>query len=152
MKIFLVQHGEALPEEVDSERPLSEKGREQVKRAAELIKRMTEYPGVIVHSEKKRARETAEIISFTLGGVRMEARNYLNPKDSLDNITREIAASEASIMVVGHMPFLGKLATWLLGIDMERETVDITQASPLVFSRYGRVYILDTYIKNEYLR
>jgi phosphohistidine phosphatase len=152
MKVFLVQHGEAVPEEVNAERPLSEKGRDQAHRAAELIKKMPEYPALILHSGKKRARETAEIISFTLGGVRMETREYLNPRDDTAAVSKELAGSELSVMVVGHMPFLGKLASRLFGLDEERETVDIMQASPLVFSRYGRAYVLDTYIKNDYLR
>ena len=38
MKIFLVQHADAVPKEADPESPLSEKGKAQAKRAAEFLK------------------------------------------------------------------------------------------------------------------
>lgn len=152
MKVILMQHGEALPEEVDAERSLSEKGRGQVRKAADILKHMPEYPERILHSGKKRALQTAEIVSFALGGIRMEARDCLNPKDSPDRIHREISASEASLMIVGHMPFLGRLASLFLGSAEDVEMVDIAQASPLVLTRVGRRYILDMYIKTEYVK
>ena len=152
MKVILMQHGEALPEEADKARPLSERGRDQARKAADILKRMPEYPERILHSGKRRAFETAEIVSLTLGGIRMEARDCLNPKDSPDRIHREISASEDSIMIVGHMPFLGRLASLLMGNASDVETVDIAQASPLVLSRVGKRYILDMYVKTEYLK
>lgn len=152
MKIILVQHGDAVPEEMDSERPLSAMGKEQARRAGEFLHAISACPALIVHSGKKRAQETAEIISDALGGVRMEVRGHLNPKDGIERIVAEIQASEASLIVVGHMPFLGRLASSLVGAEETRMVVDVAQASPLIFSRSEGRYLLDTYVKNDYLR
>lgn len=152
MKIILVQHGDAVSGEMDSERPLSATGREQARKAGEFLNAISACPALIVHSGKKRAQETAEIISRALGGVRMEVRGHLNPKDGLERIMAEVQASEASLMVVGHMPFLGRLASSLMGADEARMVVDVAQASPVIFSRSEGRYVLDTYVKNDYLR
>jgi phosphohistidine phosphatase SixA len=37
MKLYLLQHGDALPEQVNSDRPLNERGLEDVKRLAEFV-------------------------------------------------------------------------------------------------------------------
>jgi phosphohistidine phosphatase len=152
VKIILVQHGDAVSGEMDSERPLSATGREQARKAGEFLNAISACPALIVHSGKKRAQETAEIISRALGGVRMEVRGHLNPKDGLERIMAEVQASEASLMVVGHMPFLGRLASSLMGADEARMVVDVAQASPVIFSRSEGRYVLDTYVKNDYLR
>ena len=153
MKVFLLQHGDALPAEEDSERPLSERGVAQAKRAAEFLKKMPFYPDVIFHSDRKRSSETAEIICFVLGGVRMELRGGLNPNDDVAGIMHEIVAADRSIMLVGHQPFLGRLASALLGASGKKGSlIDITNASPLVLSRADGGYIVDSYFKNEYMK
>ena len=37
MRIYLTQHGLAVPKDVDPDRPLNEQGREDVRRLAELL-------------------------------------------------------------------------------------------------------------------
>ncbi len=152
MKIFLVQHADAVPKEADAERPLSEKGKAQAKRAADFLKKIPFYPDIILHSDKKRSIETAEVICFALGGVRMELRERMGPNDDIAAIQSEITASKKSIMVVGHQPFLGKLASALLGAVDGRQVVDIANASPLILARAGDAFVVDTYFKNEYMK
>ena len=82
MFVFIIQHGDALASDVNPERPLSDKGTSQVKKLSEFLKKLPLYPDLILHSNKTRAIETAEIISFALGGIKMENREYLNPKDN----------------------------------------------------------------------
>lgn len=149
MKVILIQHGDAKPENVDPSRPLSEKGEMQVKKAAEFLKRLSFYPDVILHSGKKRALETAEIICFALGGIRLEERSGMGPNDDIGPLYGDIMRETRSILVVGHQPFLGKLVSALL--QKETPLVDITNASPIILSKTGPAFIIDTYIKNEYL-
>lgn len=151
MYIFLVQHGEAVPEQTNPERPLSENGNTQVHRAAELLKKLSFYPELILHSGKQRARETAEIISTVLGGIKMESRSYLNPGDEPERLIEEIRNAKHTLLIAGHMPFLSKLVSRLLFPDGGAQVIDITNASPLIlmFTEHG--WRLDTYIKNDYI-
>ncbi len=152
IKLFLVQHGDAVPDEVDTTRPLSERGAAQAKRAGEFLKKLPVYPELILHSGKKRAEQTAEIISYALGGVKMEKRPFLNPKDGIEGILEEIARFKVSVMIVGHMPFLGRLASKLVCGDESKALIDIHNASPLILVRTEEGYLLDSYLKNEYIK
>jgi len=71
--VCLVQHGEAVSEEVDPRRPLSERGRAEVERVASFLARAGFRVSRIVHSTKLRARETAEILARHLGAPLEEA-------------------------------------------------------------------------------
>ncbi|MEB2836918.1 MAG: histidine phosphatase family protein [Desulfurococcales archaeon] len=81
VRVCLVQHGQALSEDVDPRRPLSPEGRGEVERVASFLA----FAGVrvlrILHSTKLRARETAEILARHLrpeGGV--EEAGGLEPR------------------------------------------------------------------------
>jgi phosphohistidine phosphatase len=150
MILILLQHGEAKPETIDPERSLSEKGEQQARKAADFLKRLPFYPDLIVHSGKKRAKETAEIICFALGGIKIEERKGIGPNDDIAPLKMELLRENRTILVVGHQPFLGKLASALM--EKEPPVVDLQNASPLVMAKSGDVFVIETYIKNEYMR
>jgi phosphohistidine phosphatase len=66
MQLYLVQHGAATAETDDPERPLTDEGRRTVEVVAEHLSRMGVKPGRIEHSDKLRARQTAEILAARL--------------------------------------------------------------------------------------
>ncbi len=152
MKIILVQHGDAVTSEKDPERPLSDKGRSQVKRLSEFLRRLPFYPALILHSGKTRSRETAEAISFALGGVHIEERSFLNPDDQIRPAEDELKALGVNVLIVGHLPHLKKLASSLLAGDEKRDIVEITSASPVIIDREKGAYRLDGYFRCEYMR
>jgi phosphohistidine phosphatase len=119
---------------------------------SEFLRKIPVYPDLILHSNKRRAIETAEAVSLTLGGIKMERREYLNPNDSTDSIIEELNRSDKNMMIVGHMPFLNELALRLLNPDSERNIFEIRYASPLIIERTENGYILDTYIRNRYIK
>ena len=110
------------------------------------------YPDIILHSDKKRSIETAEVICFALGGVKMELREGIGPNDAIAAIKDEITAARSSVMIVGHQPFLGKLASALLDAGCDRQVVDLSNASPLILVNSGDGFVVDTYFKNEYIK
>jgi len=63
MRIYLTQHGEALAKDVDRERPLSEQGRADVQRLAEVLREKGVRVEQIWHSRKTRAEQTAALIA-----------------------------------------------------------------------------------------
>ena len=118
MRIYLVQHGDALTKEIDPERPLSEKGRADVTAVARLLARSATGVARVVHSSKLRAAQTADLLAAPLApGTVVEAMGGLGPNDPVEPVVNELLAITADIMLVGHLPFMGKLAARLVAGD-----------------------------------
>jgi phosphohistidine phosphatase len=115
MRLYLMQHGEATPEEINPARPLTAKGRKDVQKVASLLKKSGIGPFPVRHSGKTRAQETAEIIASPWGAQsQVQAKENLGPQDAVHPLVQEISGLESDLLVVGHLPFLGKLASALL--------------------------------------
>jgi phosphohistidine phosphatase len=151
MKVCIIQHAEAVSETIDPERPLSERGLLQIRKTAEFIKTLPDYPTLIIHSGKKRAAQTAGILLQSLEGARIEVRNYLNPSDKIDRIIADLNEINENVAIVGHMPFVSRLVSTLLNFREDIPVIDITNASPVILAKMGSRYVVDTYLKNEYL-
>jgi phosphohistidine phosphatase len=115
MKLYLIQHGEAKSEEEDPERSLTSTGKAEVERVARAAKKMAIKPAKIFHSGKTRARQTAEIIASGLKVLDVEAVQGLNPNDAVQPWLEKIPKEKQDIMLVGHLPFLERLTSLLLG-------------------------------------
>jgi len=135
MKLYLIQHGEAKPEVEDPERPLTDRGMDEVDRVSRAAKGLNIQPSKIFHSEKLRARQTATRIAEGLGFPEesiQEARG-LNPTDNIRPWIQRIQQATEDLMIVGHLPFLERLASFLLcGDDSAR----------LILFRYGGMVCL----------
>ena len=114
IKLYLIQHGIALPEEKDPEKPLSPEGKEETQRTAEFLKIKNIKIDAVWHSPKLRAAQTAQIIVNSIFCSETKERNDLNPLDSVENFPEEIKSSNKNLMIIGHLPFLQKLASLLL--------------------------------------
>ncbi len=136
MKLYLVQHGEAKPEAMDPERPLTAKGAEEVKRVAGIARKLQVKPLKIVHSGKLRAKQTAELIGrgLDLSPTLVQAAADLNPKDDIRPWAERIQKEPGDLMLVSHLPFLEKLASYLLCGDKKAE---------LILFRYGAIVCLE---------
>lgn len=134
--VYLVQHGEAKPEEEDPQRPLTPRGREEVQRVAAWAARAGIPVDVIEHSGKLRAQQTAEILAAALQppqGVRAVAG--LAPLDDVRPVAERLAQGEERVMLVGHLPFMSRLASLLLVEDPEREIVRFRYGGILCLGR-----------------
>jgi phosphohistidine phosphatase len=136
MKLYLIQHGEAKSELEDPERSLTSKGEEEVNRVAKAAKKLDIKPSKIYHSGKKRAKQTAEIIASGLKvpDQNLEAIQGLKPNDDVHPWLEKIPKEKKDIMLVGHLPFLGKLTSLLLCGD---------ENARLVLFRYGGIVCLE---------
>ncbi|MCW9055175.1 MAG: phosphohistidine phosphatase SixA [Gammaproteobacteria bacterium] len=114
MKIYLMQHGEAKPKQVDPERALSVQGQQDVQKIADFINQSEMRVNRIIHSGKLRAQQTAEIISAKITTATTEISSCINPNDDVIDFLEEIDNTEEELLVVGHLPFLSKLVTALV--------------------------------------
>ncbi len=115
MRVYLVQHGQAMTEDQDPDRPLTEQGRADVERVASFLRRSCPPIPRIIHSPKARARDTAAILARVLGQGELveEAPEGLAPKDSTDLLDQSIGQVEGDLMAVGHQPFMGRMVARL---------------------------------------
>ncbi len=121
MTIYLVQHGAAKTEAEDSQRSLTDEGRKTVERVGEHLAKCGVTLDRIEHSDKLRARQTAEILAAKLhpaqGTVRVPG---LAPNDDVEPTCVHLNQETATVMLVGHLPHLSRLVSRLLGLPADQ--------------------------------
>src|SRR2546425_809987 len=116
MRLYLVQHGAAKTEAEDPQRGITEEGRRAVERTADFLAALRLPLDRIEHSEKLRARQTAEILAARLRpaeGTRQIAG--IAPNDDVEPMRARLAKESKNLMLVGHLPYLSRLLARLLG-------------------------------------
>ena len=126
MKIYLVRHGIAYEPgesgiEDDTQRPLTDKGRDKISKVAHLLKRLSMNPDVILSSPYLRARQTAEILAKELKYKKdkIEFSERLLPANQPEPVIAEIIEkyNVEELVIVSHEPCLGLLMSVLAAGD-----------------------------------
>lgn len=131
MALYVVQHGKSLPKADDPEKGLSEEGKRETDRIADVAKGYGVTVSRILHSGKKRARQTAErMASAICPDKEIQTRSGMNPLDDVAAFAADLPL-DRNIMLVGHLPFLEKLIGLLVCGDAAR-TVFKLQNSGIV--------------------
>lgn len=113
MALFLAQHGISGSREIDPQRGLTAEGIIETERIANVAQGYGVRVEKIVHSGKRRAEQTASIFHQTLSvSSPLEAVDGIDPLDSVQSFARTIMP-DSSLMVVGHMPFMQRLVSFL---------------------------------------
>jgi len=143
MKLYLVQHGEAFNKEEDPNRPLTDKGMSDVVKIATFLKHANINIERLLHSGKLRAQQTAESIANIIEtSVVVESNGLINPKDDPKAFAWQDDSWDKDTLVVGHLPFLAKLISYLL-IDNE--------ATILIAYKPGSVVCLECDENNKWI-
>lgn len=125
MNLYLVQHALAMPETEDTQRPLSKRGLNETIRIAGFLSMQANLRvSRILHSDKLRAQQTAEILAEGIepeGGV--SATDGLKPMDDPAIWIERLTAEQTDIMLVGHLPHLSRLVSHLVCKDETRTVV-----------------------------
>jgi len=120
MALFLVQHGKSLPKDKDPKKGLSKEGIAETERIAQVAKGYAVGVSKITHSGKTRARQTAEIFEAALklpGGI--HESSGLSPMDDVA-VFADTIDSTKDVMLVGHLPFMERLAAYLITGSSEK--------------------------------
>src|SRR5215469_1727124 len=113
MNIFTLRHGIAVDRgtrgfENDSERPLTSKGKRQLRKSAAAMKRMKLRFDLILSSPYERARRTAEIIADELKlKKRVKFTDTLKYENDPEKLISEIARLKPmpkNSLLTGHEP------------------------------------------------
>ncbi len=136
MLLYLVQHGEAKKEEEDPARGLTDKGVRDVGKTAAFAQKADVKIDRIFYSGKTRARQTAELFADVLkpqkGPV---AADNLAPLDDPAVWASQLAQEQENTMLVGHLPFMTKLAGLLLCEDKEKACIDFRMGGIVCLKR-----------------
>jgi len=124
MRVYLMQHGVAASKDVDPERRLTDKGREDGVRMSVFLKPYGLKCDAIYHSGKARALETAKLISrgFDFAGD-IEAKDGIAPLDPVGPVAEWLDSLKGDIALVGHLPFMGKLVSKMVSGDEDSGAV-----------------------------
>lgn len=147
MEVYLVQHGEAKAKSEDPERPLTERGREDVERTARKAGKLVKASQVF-HSGKLRARQTAEIIAGYISAKVVE-KEGLGAEDDPEGAKKLISDAGESLVIVGHLPQLGRLAGLLVVGNSELEVVRFTMGGMVCLREESGKWLVDWVVKPE---
>jgi phosphohistidine phosphatase len=122
MNLYLMRHGIAVARDEpgissDSERPLSPKGIKRLRRSAKGLARLNIPFSKVLTSPALRARQTAEIVTQSLGlEAKLEEISGLAPESTVDHLMLGLARFDGleDILLVGHEPLMSDAAAFLL--------------------------------------
>jgi phosphohistidine phosphatase len=126
MNIFILRHGIAVERgtkgyEKDSDRPLTAKGKRQLRKSAAAMREMKLRFDLILSSPYERARRTAEIVA---GELKLKKRLkfsdtliYEGDPEALIGQIVELKPAPKNLLLVGHEPYLSQLISLLVSGD-----------------------------------
>lgn len=124
MEIYILRHGEAVPKGTPGyptdDRPLTDDGIEKLTEAAKGIKSLINSFDVVVSSPLVRALDTAKIASEAVGySGKIHTTEYMIPESPMRNLFEFLKQfnGKEKILLVGHEPHLGYLASFMIGIE-----------------------------------
>jgi len=135
MFLYLVQHAKAKSEEEDPTRPLSDEGFRDIQKTALFVRKINPDIEIILHSGKLRAKQTAEILAEALKIKNCTVTENISPLDEPEIIAERIINANKSLMIVGHLPHLGKLAAFLLCGDKNKKIISFKMGGVVCLQR-----------------
>jgi phosphohistidine phosphatase len=134
MKLILIRHGEAGKAETDELRRLSADGKEEIARLAKALARIQFEGAEIRHSGLLRAEESAVILAEALGlRQKLLVHPELAPMEPPMNVLEAIQGRKSDLILVGHQPFMGKMASCLLSGSEVQKFVDFATGAAACF-------------------
>jgi phosphohistidine phosphatase len=121
MDLILLRHGKAEDTNLggDSARELVEKGREQARKAAKMLKHAKQLPDIVLTSPLARARQTADEFCETAGLPGAVKQPWLSSGMDPETALKELAGFQEfeKVAIVGHEPDFSNLIECILGVS-----------------------------------
>lgn len=115
MNLYIMRHGEAAPNAVDSERLLTAYGVESIERLAAYCAQGRLQCSSIWNSPLKRAEQTAVIMHEHLGlKLPREVVSDIQPGGDPDVVRALVEQQRQDLLLVSHLPFVDRLTSLLL--------------------------------------
>jgi phosphohistidine phosphatase len=150
VNLYILRHGIAVERgtpgfKTDAERPLTPKGKRQLRQMAAALKNLDLDFNLILSSPFLRARQTAEIIAQSLRRKKClafsdELTPGGNPKALIQQLN-ELKPGPENVLLVGHEPYLSQLIGRLIsggataGIELKKGGLGKLETASLRFGR-----------------
>jgi phosphohistidine phosphatase len=122
MELYFLRHGEAdWPDwnKPDDERPLTKRGKKEMREVAKFLDRLNVRPDLIVTSLLPRAAQTAEIAADYLK-AKLRKDELLAPGFGMKNLAAVLKRHRARVlMLVGHEPDFTNIISGLTGASLK---------------------------------
>ena len=136
MRLYIVQHGDAVPKNIDPDRPLSDRGRADIQRLTAWLSSHNVQVMQILHSGKTRAKETAEILRpLLMSASQIYEGQGLAPNDSPEAFLHQLRDAKKDTLVVSHMPFVARTVSQALTGAPDRQLVEFVPGSVVGIER-----------------
>lgn len=144
MKVYLVRHAHALDGKDDDIRPLSAKGRKQIKHVAAFFRDNGRLETrEFWHSPLVRARDTAQGLAKELGRrVKLAEVAGLRPEDKPAVMAKRLNAARRPVAVVGHEPHLSALASLLVAGRPKPVLFEFRKCAVICLEKAGRRWVV----------
>ncbi len=118
MELCIIRHAPAVDRgapgyERDADRPLTDRGKDKMERAAHGLSRLW-APGMVVSSPFVRARETAEIVQAACSNPPLRFSDALATGDHEEVLEDVRDLGRDAVAVVGHEPWVSGLLSFVL--------------------------------------
>jgi len=119
-KLYIIRHAKSSWEDhmlADHDRPLSNRGKKDLPRIANILKEKKVKPDLIITSSARRAIKTAEIFSSTLSypseKIEINSEIFEATTQSLINLINKLNDKYETVLIFGHNPGFTILANLL---------------------------------------
>jgi phosphohistidine phosphatase len=144
MVLFLVQHGEASPETVDPSRGLTARGADDVRKVAVQAGALNLPFKRILHSRKKRAAQTGEILAeYLMKDPLLQQVEGLLPEDDPSPWVERLQTMTENTVLVGHLPNLARLSSALLCEDPDRSLISFHMAGIVCLTKSAKGWAIE---------
>ena len=141
MQLYLMRHGQAEDPSNDPEQGLTKEGKNAIKKIARELQQKSVHPKQIFHSTKKRAQQTARIVSEIISPDSLpHTMENLNPGDNPAILIDTINQWTDDTLIVSHLPFIPSLLDLL---SQEHNPVRFEPGTVVCLSRSGTQWQLE---------
>jgi len=151
LKVLLARHGESTSTMENPQRPLAITGRQHAEQMASWLHGCGYDVEKVLHSSKLRARQTAKIFGCRMGIHAAHVREIdgINPHDAPEPIADLIDLESGSLLMVSHLPFLNRLASFMLTGDPHRLQFQFSDAGALVLAKVSGGWRIEAVVGHQ---
>lgn len=151
MHLYLIRHAHAIDGTDDAARPLSAKGRSQIRALGRFLRGSGAFEAVeFWHSPLRRAEDTAILLAKRLKTkARLITVAGLRPGDTPDSIVKKILALRRPVALVGHEPHLSALASLLVAGKAAPPRFVLKKCAVLRLDRGGGAWAVRWHVSPE---
>jgi len=118
--LIILRHGEAGTAPIDQERPLTERGQQQILKQYEWLQQQNFQPELILHSPYKRTIETAALATDIYPDAKLQVEPLITPDGDPAMVASFVQSmGTQQILIASHMPMVSYLTMeFVRGIDI----------------------------------